>query len=176
MQGLSLEAKHLRDFRKYDPRSFDGSLGDPTKAEMWLPSIEMIFRFMRCPKEHKLQCAIFMLTGNAKIWWHSAKKMIDTSGKLATREQFKENFYEKYFSANTRYNKQARLLSLKQGVMPMEKYEQEFYKFSHFSPELVATEAAGTKRFIQGQRSRLRGNTCLGPQNICCGTAGRRED
>ncbi|XP_038883046.1 uncharacterized protein LOC120074107 [Benincasa hispida] len=157
MQGLSLEAKHLRDFRKYDPRSFDGSLGDPTKAKMWLSSIETIFRFMRCPEEHKLQCTVFMLIGNVEIWWCSVEKMIDTGGKLTTWEQFKERFYEKYFSANTRYNKQAEFLNLKQGVMSMEKYEQEFDKLSHFTPELVATEAARTERFIQGLRSGLRG-------------------
>ncbi|XP_038875108.1 uncharacterized protein LOC120067638 [Benincasa hispida] len=139
MQGLSLEAKHLRDFRKFDPRSFDGSLGDPTKVEMWLSSIETIFRFMRCSEEHKLQCAVFMLTGNAKIWWRSIEKMIDTS-EIATWEQFKKRFYEKYFSANTRYNKQAEFLNLRQGVMSVEKYEQEFDKLSHFSPELVTTE------------------------------------
>ncbi|XP_038875077.1 uncharacterized protein LOC120067606 [Benincasa hispida] len=106
-QGLSLEAKHLRDFQKYDPRPFNGSLGDPTKAKMWLSYIETIFHFMRCSEEHKLQCAVFMLTSNTKIWWRSAEKMIDIGGELATWEQFKERFYEKYFSANTRYNKQA---------------------------------------------------------------------
>ncbi|XP_038885815.1 uncharacterized protein LOC120076109 [Benincasa hispida] len=147
----------MRDFRKYDPRSFDGLLGDPTKAEMWLSSIETIFHFMRCPEEHKLQCAIFMLTSNAKIWWLSVEKMIDTGGELAIWEQFKERFYEKYFLANTRYNKQAEFLNLKQGVISVEKYEQEFDKLSRFTPELVATKAARTERFIQDLRSGLRG-------------------
>ncbi|XP_038882311.1 uncharacterized protein LOC120073551 [Benincasa hispida] len=157
MQGLSLEAKHLRDFRKYYPLSFDGALGNPTKAEMWLSSIEMIFHFMRCLEEHKLQCAVFMLTGNAKIWWRSVEKMIDTGGKLATWEQFKECFYEKYFSANTWYNKQAEFLNFKQGVMSVEEYEQDFDKLSHFAPKLVATETIRTNSFIQGLKSRLRG-------------------
>ena len=31
---LSAEAKHLRDFRKYNPGTFNGSLIDPTKAQM----------------------------------------------------------------------------------------------------------------------------------------------
>ncbi|KAA0066999.1 histone H2B.3-like [Cucumis melo var. makuwa] len=41
---LSIEAKHLRDFRKYNPKTFDGSMDNPTKAQMWLTSIETIFR------------------------------------------------------------------------------------------------------------------------------------
>ncbi|XP_038904310.1 uncharacterized protein LOC120090664 [Benincasa hispida] len=148
MQVLSLEAKHLRDFRKFYPRSFDGSLGDPTKAEMWLSSIETIFYFMRCPEEHKLQCAVFMLIGNAEIWWRSREKMIDTGGELAIWEQFNERFYEKYFSTNAWYNKQSEFLNFIQGVMSVEEYEQEFDKLSHFAPELIATEAARTERLI----------------------------
>ena len=34
---LPVEAKHLSDFRKYNPKTFDGSLEDPTKARCgWL--------------------------------------------------------------------------------------------------------------------------------------------
>ncbi|KAA0040835.1 gag-protease polyprotein [Cucumis melo var. makuwa] len=40
---LSAEAKHLRDFKNYNPKTFDGSLKDPTKAQMWLASVETIF-------------------------------------------------------------------------------------------------------------------------------------
>ncbi|KAA0061225.1 histone H2B.3-like [Cucumis melo var. makuwa] len=29
---LSVEAKNLRDFRKYNPKTFDGSMDNPTKA------------------------------------------------------------------------------------------------------------------------------------------------
>ncbi|TYK30728.1 gag protease polyprotein [Cucumis melo var. makuwa] len=50
---LSAEAKHLRDFRKYNPTTFDGSLLDPTKAQMWLSSLETIFRYMKCPEDRK---------------------------------------------------------------------------------------------------------------------------
>ncbi|KAA0051656.1 histone H2B.3-like [Cucumis melo var. makuwa] len=30
---LSAEAKHLRDFRKYNPRTFDGSMDNPTRPK-----------------------------------------------------------------------------------------------------------------------------------------------
>ncbi|KAA0036939.1 histone H2B.3-like [Cucumis melo var. makuwa] len=51
---LSAEAKHLRDFRKYNPKTFDGSMDNPTKAQMWLTSIETIFRYMKCPEDPKV--------------------------------------------------------------------------------------------------------------------------
>ncbi|XP_038888423.1 uncharacterized mitochondrial protein AtMg00860-like [Benincasa hispida] len=41
--------------------------------------------------------------------------------------------------------------------MSVEEYEQEFDKLSRFAPELVATEAARTKRFIHGLKSGLQG-------------------
>ncbi|KAA0039471.1 pol protein [Cucumis melo var. makuwa] len=41
---MSTEAKLLRNFRKYNPKTFDGSLEDHPKAQMWLSSIETIFR------------------------------------------------------------------------------------------------------------------------------------
>ncbi|KAA0052196.1 gag protease polyprotein [Cucumis melo var. makuwa] len=59
---LSVEAKHLRDFKKYNPTTFYGSLEDPTKAQMWLSSLETIFRYMKYPEDQKIQCAVFMLT------------------------------------------------------------------------------------------------------------------
>ena len=68
----------MRDFRKFNLRTFDGLLKDSMKAEMWLSSIEMIFCYMKCPEEHKLQCAVFMLTDNAEIGWRLAERIIDT--------------------------------------------------------------------------------------------------
>ena len=98
-----------------------------------------------------------MLTDNAEIWWRSAERMIDTQDYLATWDQFKERFYKKYFSSNTRFKKQAEFLSLKQGAMTVEEYEEEFNKLSHFAPEMVATEKTRVQRFVQGLKVGLRG-------------------
>ncbi|KAA0047655.1 histone H2B.3-like [Cucumis melo var. makuwa] len=51
---LSAGAKHMRNFRKYNPKTFDGSMDNPTKAQMWLTSIEKIFRYMKCPEDQKV--------------------------------------------------------------------------------------------------------------------------
>ena len=65
---MSAEAKHLRDFRKYNPMIFDGSLEDPTKAQMWLSFLETIFRYMKYPEDQKVQYAGFMLTDRGTAW------------------------------------------------------------------------------------------------------------
>ena len=76
---LSTEAKHLRDFRKYNPKTFDGSMDNPSKAQMWLISIEKIFRYMKCPEDQKVQCAVFFLEDRGTAWWETAERMLDKS-------------------------------------------------------------------------------------------------
>ncbi|TYK29226.1 gag protease polyprotein [Cucumis melo var. makuwa] len=120
---LSAEAKHLGDFRKYNPKTFDGSMDNPTKAQMWLTSIETIFQYMN------------------KITW----------------EQFKENFYAKFFSANVKHAKLQEFLNLEQGDMTVEQYDVEFDMLSRFAPDVVRDEAARTEKFVRGLRLDIQG-------------------
>ncbi|XP_038888081.1 uncharacterized protein LOC120077997 [Benincasa hispida] len=76
--------------------------------------------------------------------------MIEANGGQATWDQFKELFYEKYFSAHVRYNKQAEFMNLKQGTMIVEEYEEKFDRLSYFASDLVSTEAKKVERFVQG--------------------------
>ncbi|KAA0036551.1 gag protease polyprotein [Cucumis melo var. makuwa] len=73
---LSVEAKHLRDFRKYNPKTFDGSMDNPTKAQMWLTSIETIFCYMKCLEDQKVQCAVFFLEDRGTAWWETVERML----------------------------------------------------------------------------------------------------
>ncbi|KAA0062433.1 gag protease polyprotein [Cucumis melo var. makuwa] len=76
LDQLSVEAKHLRDFRKYNPTTFDRSLEDPTRAQIWLSYLETIFRYMKCPEDQKVQCAVFMLTDRGTAWWETIERML----------------------------------------------------------------------------------------------------
>ncbi|KAA0042186.1 ty3-gypsy retrotransposon protein [Cucumis melo var. makuwa] len=55
LDQLSAEAKHLRDFKKYNPKTVDRSMDDPTKVQMWLASIDTIFWYMKYPNYQKVQ-------------------------------------------------------------------------------------------------------------------------
>ncbi|TYK07767.1 gag-protease polyprotein [Cucumis melo var. makuwa] len=83
-----VEVKHLRDFRKYNPKMFDGFMDDPTKAQMWLTSVETIFRYMKCPNDQKVQCAVFFLTNRGTAWWETAERMLGD----VTVEQYDAEF------------------------------------------------------------------------------------
>ncbi|TYK03434.1 gag protease polyprotein [Cucumis melo var. makuwa] len=89
---LSAEAKHLRDFRKYNPTTFDGSLEDPTRAQLWLSSLETIFRYMKCPEDQKVQCAVFMLTDRGTAWWETTERMLGGDQGDMTVEQYDAEF------------------------------------------------------------------------------------
>ncbi|KAA0051561.1 gag-protease polyprotein [Cucumis melo var. makuwa] len=73
---LSAEAKHVRDFRKYNPKTFDESMDNPTKAQMWLTFIEKIFRYMKCLDDQKVQCEVFFLEDRGTTWWETAERML----------------------------------------------------------------------------------------------------
>ncbi|TYK20414.1 ty3-gypsy retrotransposon protein [Cucumis melo var. makuwa] len=154
---LSAEAKHLRDFRKYNPTTFDGSLKDPTRAQLWLSSLEIIFRYMKCPEDQKVQCAIFMLTDKGTAWWETTERMLGGDVGQITWQQFKESFYAKFFSASLRDAKRQEFLNLEQDDMTVEQYDAEFDMLSRFTPEMIATEAARADKFVRGLRLDIQG-------------------
>ncbi|KAA0033088.1 gag protease polyprotein [Cucumis melo var. makuwa] len=126
---LSAEAKHLRDFRKYNPTTFDGSMEDPTRAQLWLSSLETIFRYMKCPEDQKVQCAVFMLTDRGTSWWETTERMLGG-------DEF---------------------LNIEQGDMTVEQYDAEFDMLSRFGPEMIAIEAARADKFVRGLRLDIKG-------------------
>ncbi|KAA0026004.1 gag-protease polyprotein [Cucumis melo var. makuwa] len=100
-------------------------MDNPTKAQMWLTSIETIFRYMKCPEDQK--------------------------------EQFKENFDAKFFSANVKHAKLQEFLNLEQADMTVEQYDTEFDMLSRFAFDVVRDEAARTEKFVRGLRLDLQG-------------------
>lgn len=154
-RSMSVATRYLQEFKIYDPRSFDGLSTDPTFAVAWMSSMETIFRYMRCPEEHKVQCATFMLRDDALLWWEFTERTIDVSGGPVTWLQFKEAFFERYDLPITR--KKEEFIQLKQGNQTVEEYEREFIKLSRFAPEHVDTEAKKIDRFIMGLKSELLG-------------------
>ena len=78
--------------------------------------------------------------------------MLGRNVNQITWEQFKESFYEKFFSGSLRYAKQQEFLKLEQGDMTVEQYDANFDMLSHFAPNVVRNEAARTDKFVSGLR------------------------
>ncbi|KAL0543736.1 hypothetical protein IC582_018840 [Cucumis melo] len=124
---------------------------------MWLSSLETIFRYMKCPEDQKVQCAVFMLTDRGTAWWETTERMLGSDVSQITWQQFKESFYAKFFSASLRDAKRQEFLNLEQGDMTVEQYDAEFDMLSRFAPEMIATEAARADKFVRGLRLDIQG-------------------
>ncbi|KAL0534116.1 hypothetical protein IC582_028397 [Cucumis melo] len=132
-------------------------MDNPTKGQMWLTSIETIFRYMKCPEDQKVQCAVFFLEDRGTAWWETAERMLGADVSKITWEQFKENFYTKFFSANVKHAKLQEFINLEQSDMTVEQYDAEFDMLSRFAPDVVKDEAARTEKFVRGLRLDLQG-------------------
>ncbi|KAL0554363.1 hypothetical protein IC582_008282 [Cucumis melo] len=124
---------------------------------MWLSSLETIFRYMKCPEDQKVQCAVFMLTDRGTAWWETTERMLGGDVSQIMWQQFKESFYAKFFSASLRDAKRQEFLNLEQGDMTVEQYDAEFDMLSHFALEMIATEAARADKFVRGLRLDIQG-------------------
>ncbi|KAL0561379.1 hypothetical protein IC582_001804 [Cucumis melo] len=124
---------------------------------MWLSSLETIFRYMKCPEDQKVQCAVFMLTDRGTAWWETTERMLGGDVSQITWQQFKESFYAKFFSASLRDAKRQEFLNLEQGDMTVEQYDAEFDMLSRFAPEMIAIEAARADKFVRGLRLDIQG-------------------
>ncbi|KAL0554344.1 hypothetical protein IC582_008263 [Cucumis melo] len=124
---------------------------------MWLSSLETIFRYMKCPEDQKVQCAVFMLTDRGTAWWETTERMLGGDVSQITWQQFKKSFYAKFFSASSRDAKRQEFLNLEQGDMTVEQYDAEFDMLSSFAPEMIATEAARADKFVRGLRLDIQG-------------------
>ncbi|TYK30801.1 pol protein [Cucumis melo var. makuwa] len=133
----------------YNPKTFDGSMDNPAKAQMWLMPIETIFRYIKCPDDQKVQCAVFFLKDRGTTWWETAERMLGDEVSKITWEQFKESFYAKFFSAIVKYDKQQEFVNLEQGDMTVEEYDAKFDMLSHFAPNVVKDEATKTEKFVR---------------------------
>ncbi|KAA0040880.1 pol protein [Cucumis melo var. makuwa] len=85
---LSAKAKHLRDFGKYNPKTFDGSMDNPTKAQMWLTSIEKIFRYMKCPDDKKFKESFYAKFFSANVKYAKQQEFLNLKQGDMTVEHY----------------------------------------------------------------------------------------
>ncbi|KAL2497956.1 Gag protease polyprotein [Abeliophyllum distichum] len=102
----------IEQFRRYQPTTFDSG-NDPLTTEEWLRTIEKKFWHIAGPKNQKILCAEFMLSGRAGRWWEPASRTRteDEQNNLSWA-QFKVKLMEKYFSQALRDYKKSEFLHL----------------------------------------------------------------
>ncbi|XP_047313935.1 uncharacterized protein LOC124917583 [Impatiens glandulifera] len=95
-----------------------------------------------------------MFRDDARIWWQGEKSDVDRS--TISWEEFKDTFYGKYFTHNTR-NKLAReFLEIRQGDAIMDDYVKRFERGRYFAPMILGSAAMDLNHFMEGLNATIR--------------------
>ncbi|XP_057452402.1 uncharacterized protein LOC130744226 [Lotus japonicus] len=115
------QIRGLIDFGRLDPPQFFGG-ADPEKADLWIQEIEEIFRVSRTPTETRVDCATYLLMGEAEYWWRGTRMMMESNCVPVTWDAFCVVFMDRYFPISAREEKEAQFLKLFQGNMVVAEY------------------------------------------------------
>ncbi|KAJ4938744.1 hypothetical protein NE237_008268 [Protea cynaroides] len=118
--------------------------------------MERNFLMMTIMEEEKVLCATFMLKGDTHHWWKSTKAYLLTKHALLTWAIYKEAFFEKYFPRSFRDSMEKEFLSLYQGQMSVDAYQQRYEELFFFAPLSMQEEETKTHRFVTGLRGNIR--------------------
>ncbi|XP_028120521.1 uncharacterized protein LOC114317913 [Camellia sinensis] len=132
-------------FIKIKPPKFLGGI-EPLKAETWLLKIEKLYEVFPCSKIQKVLLATYTLKDEARRWW----LLIRNDNGNMTWTQFKEIFYDKYFSQCFRDQKISEFQKLKQANMLIAEYEAKLIELTRFAPHMVDTDYKKAHKFEGG--------------------------
>ncbi|KAJ4980845.1 hypothetical protein NE237_031682 [Protea cynaroides] len=143
-------------FLKMKPKEFNDKLSDPLWPAHWIDEMERNFLMMTTIEDEKVLCATFMLKGDAHHWWKYPRAYLLTKHALLTWAIYKEAFFEKYFPRSFRDSMEKEFLSLYQGQMSVDAYQQRYEELFFFAPLSMQEEETKIRRFVTGLRGSIR--------------------
>ncbi|KZV32022.1 hypothetical protein F511_23135 [Dorcoceras hygrometricum] len=102
----------------------------------------------------KVCCAIFMLKGDAALWWKGA--VVGLFLESLTWEEFKKVFFENYFTVDARSHLIREFMSLRQGDKSVAEYVRQFERGCTFVPSIAMVESEKLRQFTDGLRPDIR--------------------
>ncbi|XP_073273273.1 uncharacterized protein [Primulina huaijiensis] len=140
-------------FKRMNPPEFVGSV-DPLAAMEWVKAIEAIFDYLHFEDNDRVSCAVFLLTKTARIWWEATKVTVNV--QTLQWNEFKELFYDKYFSTDVKTQKVKEFLELKQGNLNVNDYILKFEEGCLFVPFIASNDKDRGEYFMRGLRAEIR--------------------
>ncbi|XP_075483648.1 uncharacterized protein LOC142523802 [Primulina tabacum] len=134
-------------FCKMKPPEFYGST-DLMVALEWVKAVEAIYDYLQFEYKDRVSCAFFLLTKTARIWWDATKVSVNVSA--LKWHEFKDLFYDKYFSRDVRSQKVKEFLELRQENMSMQEYILKFKERCLFAPYLASNDIVKGEHFLRG--------------------------
>ncbi|XP_073057401.1 uncharacterized protein [Primulina eburnea] len=102
----------------------------------------------------RVRCAIFLLSGDARLWWESASVAVNF--QTLTWNGFKEAFYAKYFTEEVRSRLTSEFMTLRQGGSSVAKFVRKFERGCYFVPLIANDAQAKLRHFLNGLQPILR--------------------
>ncbi|XP_073284437.1 uncharacterized protein [Primulina huaijiensis] len=126
------------------PKEFSGTT-DLFVAEGWIRSLDVHFRYLNMGDVDRVRCATYMLRDDAFLWGEGVEHGVNLD--TLTWVQFKNIFYEKYFTADVQERLKREFMTLRHGDTTVAEFVRKFDKGCHFVP-LIAREAAKKLRHL----------------------------
>ncbi|XP_073031318.1 uncharacterized protein [Primulina eburnea] len=98
--------------------------------------------------------SLFLLTKTACIWWEATK--VDINVQTIIWSEFKDLFYDKYFSNDVKTRKVKELLELKQGNLNMNDYILKFEEGCLLDPFIASNDKDRGEHFMRGLKAENR--------------------
>lgn len=102
----------------------------------------------------KIMCATFMIKREARKWWEAAK--LGNGLRTMTWSQFKDIFFEKYFTVDVRAQRADQFYSLRQGDKSVNDYVRKFEQLVTYVPHLAKESVDKMNAFLRGLNSKMR--------------------
>ncbi|KAL4360768.1 hypothetical protein GQ457_04G029800 [Hibiscus cannabinus] len=135
---------------RYRAYTFTGKDNEnPEVVEYWLDhTLKILNKKLQCSDEHKLECALALISGEAHQWWETIT--LTAPAEAITWEFFLKEFKKKYISEYYLVERRKIVLHLRQDDRPVEQYIHDFCKYCKYGAEYIKTEKAKCDKFIEG--------------------------
>ncbi|XP_027368257.1 uncharacterized protein LOC113874227 [Abrus precatorius] len=110
---------------------------------------------MGCAEERKVLYTTYILTGDAKMWWHKARAMLEAQGEVITWAMFRSSSLGKFFASHVHAAKKQVFLNLVQGNSLVYEYAIQFERLYKFYSHLTSEEWR-CQRFSDGLRTNIK--------------------
>ncbi|XP_073049536.1 uncharacterized protein [Primulina eburnea] len=107
----------------------------------------------------RVRCTTYLLRDDAALWWEGVELGVNLA--TITWPQFKEIFYEKYFTADVRGRLKREFMSLRQGDLSVADFVKKFDRGCHFVPLIARDPAEKLRHFMDGLCPSLRNNVMM---------------
>nr|CAD1832944.1 unnamed protein product [Ananas comosus var. bracteatus] len=144
----------LNEFRRCNPRIFDGEKADHWIVEKWLMHMEKLFCDTFMEERDRVWLATHHLDGEAYSWWLGIQDNPNTDLAAISWKRFKELLLEHYFPVSVKKKMEQDLREMRQGDRTVAEYEREFSRLLHYVPFVVRDDENKTCIFERGLRRR----------------------